>query len=709
MGGLVSPPLSTLLRISCHVTPTPRRVVGTVLNSARAMEAAGMRVGTGAAVLAAGRMTAAAKAGMSVAAKAGRLSLTPAAAATAVAAGSSFMRVDVPAAARTDAATIPAVRRGHELVTAIPQHVTWVGRALLDLHPRRQRRQVWAEHGHAHIDVRGIDGDGRATLGLAGRATAAVGHLRGVRWAKINAVTGQMLVAYDEGRVDVETLLGAIRKVEDAYGTREEGFSWARPAHPGDGAPIAAATAELAADCVAVMAAGAEKVFGLPSVPSWVRLPLAVAELSEGVRQRLTHRIGPFETEFALTLANAAVYGLSAGLFAPAVDALYRSLLLAETWSRREVWKRREPELCSDTACVPSEAPDRSPGPRPRPYGPVEKWSHAAGVAAPGMAAAVLALTRSPGRTGDAVLAMVPKAAAYGREGFAAVTGWRLARRGILPLNPGAFRRLDQVSAIVVDSATLCADRPQVLTAEAELGTEQAEVCRVARAVLGGRSLGDLAGAGPWQRGEGRLARQEGSRPPSVLDLAVSERDRRLGRVTVGGELLPVAEAVLDVARATGAGLFLTDEPSVAELFPLADEVLGARGGLAAHVRRLQEEGQVVLVVSEFDCTALSAADVGVAVPASGRSECWSADLVCRADAGDVFSILRAVAAARPVSERGVRLAQAGSALGVLLALLGHRRWGRLRAVTPVYLAAFMALVWGAAAGLRATTHRTQA
>ncbi|GAA4612072.1 hypothetical protein GCM10023195_51520 [Actinoallomurus liliacearum] len=521
----------------------------------------------------------------------------------------------------------PFARRGFGLVTGVPRNALGVGRALLDLHPRRQRRQVWAEHGHAYIDVRGIDGDGRAARDLAGHATAAVRHLRGVRWAEINAVTGQMLVAYDERRVGVDRLLATIRKVEDDRGTSEEGFSWTRPAHPGDGAPIAVATTELAVDCVAVLAAVAEKVFALPPVPRWIRLPLALPDLSPGVRRRIDHRIGPIETELVLALANAVVHGMSAGILPPAVDALYRSLLLGETWSRRQVWRRREPELCSGSACVPSEAPDRPPRPRPRPGGPVEKWCRVVESAALGATAATLALTRQPGRAGDTILVMVPKAATYGREGFAAVTAWRLAGRGILPLDAGAYRRLDRVSAIVIDSAVL-----------------------------------------------------------------------RSGHLPA-----PIAGAVLDAARATGAKVFLTDRSEAADLHPLADEMLGVGTGLTAHVRRLQEEGHTVLVVSEADCAALAAADVGVAVPAPGSSTCWSGDLICRARTGDVWYVLRAVAAARPVSERGVRLAQAGSALGVLLAFAGPRRTSGPGAITATYLAALLALLWGAAAGLRVT------
>src|SRR5438034_9849870 len=119
-------------------------------------------------------------------------------------------------------------------------------RALLDLHPDRSRRRVWAGHGHAQIEVRGMTGSGTKHRRIAAGVTERLRSLRGVRWAEVNAVTGQVLVAFEERRVNVGALLDTVRDVEDAHGTRDENFSWSRPVHPADPTPIAAATVELA-------------------------------------------------------------------------------------------------------------------------------------------------------------------------------------------------------------------------------------------------------------------------------------------------------------------------------------------------------------------------------------------------------------------------------------------------------------------------------
>jgi copper chaperone CopZ len=585
----------------------------------------------------------------------------------------------------------------------VPRGLIGVGRALVDLHPRRHSRRVWAGHGHAHIEVRGLERGARGQERMARAVTASLRRLRGVRWAEVNAVTGQVLLAFDERQVSLERLVASVAAAEEKQGLREEAFSWAKPVHPGDGMPVHAVRTELLADCVSVGVAFAERLFHLPSLPSAVRVGVAALEVEKGIRRQVVRRIGPFETELAVSLAEAAVNGLCAGIGMPAIDAVYRALLLGEIRARRRAWEERETELCPGPGCVPDRMPGRHLRPRGRPLGPVERWDERLEALVPCLAGAVLALTRSPGRAADSVLASVPRAARYGRDGFAGTVGRDLARRGVLPLDPAALRALDTVTAIVVDSEVLVADRPHVLEAHPAEGAEMADLWRAADRVLRGLRMGDFDKPGPW-RGDGYvLDRDERRTRPGVVELMLradgSERCVE-GRVTVGGELDPLAEAVLDAARSSGARVVVTDGPSAAELLPLADEVFSP-GGLADGVRGLQGEGASVLVVARDDAEALMAADVALAVPVRpGEEAAWSADLVCFNGLDDVWRVLRAVGPARTVSERSVRLAGAGLALGALLALVGRRR-GWTHALTPAHAAALVSLLWGTAAGLR--------
>jgi cation-transporting P-type ATPase I len=594
--------------------------------------------------------------------------------------------------------------------TALRQGVP-ATRALLDLRPRRSQRRVWADHGRAHIEVRGVTGSGSKHRRVSAAVTRRLRQLRGVRWAEINAVTGQVLVAFDEGRIDVTTLLNSVRDVERAQGTREDDFSWSRPLHPADPTPIVAAGIELAADCVAVVTAVGGRALRLPSVPRWVRAAHALVELERPLRRQLERRIGPISADLVLALGAAGLQGLSRGPGMPAVDALYRLELLAEALSRRAVWQRREEELCCAAATLPDEAPERPPRPAPRPKGPIEVWAERLGPGALAAAGAALGLTRDPGRAAEMIVVAVPKAARRGREGFAATVGRELARDGVVPLNAVAWRRLDRMSAIVLDSPVLCTDRLQILTAEPAAGIDAGTVRQHAGSVLYGRTMEDLSGAGPWEHGVLRLERvadeedaddEVPAAEPEAVRLRLRVNGQTQGRITVAAELAPLAEALVGAARLTGAQVLLTRHPGVADLVARADDLLARDMPLMEHVRRLQGEGHGVLVVSETEDQALAVADVGVAVLGGGTCVCWSADVLCGPGLEHVWRILRAVAAARPVSARAARLAQAGSALGGLLALAGGRGGGRSHAMAPVYGSAFVALVDGTVAGMRA-------
>ena len=497
-------------------------------------------------------------------------------------------------------------------------------KALTDVHPRRQRRRVWVRPGRAHIEVRGLDGARRRQL--AESVPRALGRLQGVNWARVNDVTGEVLVAFDDGSVGVDSLLDAVRAVEGANRVRDDDFSWSRPIHPGDGAPIAAAAVALAADCVAFTAASAQAVFRFSPLPRQARAALAVLDVERSIRSGVKRRIGPIETDLVLALANAAVHGLSQGVSAPAVDAVCRVLQLNEVWERRRVWRLREPELAGSADAVPQDVPAPPPRPGKRPRGPIETWNDRLGPLGPAVAAIVLALTRDTGRAADAFTATAPRAARYGREGFATAVGRDLARRGIVPLNAAAFRRLDRISAIIVDV--------DVLT-DGEEG------------------------------------------------------------------LSSLADAVLEAAAGTGATVLLAGRDPADQLVARADQTLDPDVPIADHVRNLQDDGHGVLVISTRDGDGLAAADVAVAISAAGSSVYWSADLVCGSDLEHVWRVLRATSAARGVSTNAVRLAQAGSALGALIALVGaRRRWFQ---IGPVQLAGFVAMGYGVAAGLRAT------
>lgn len=522
---------------------------------------------------------------------------------------------------------VPAMRRilSGAGAVAVPRQTAWLARALFDPHPRRSRRRVWQGDGHAHIEVRGLTGTGLRPRAVARDVRGALSGLAGVGWAEVNAVTGHVVAEFDAHRVDVGTLLDAVRAVESARGTREDDFPW-EPVHPSDGTPLAAAVVELAADCVACAIAIIGRALRLPALPRGVRVGLILSDLQPQMRRELTARIGPASTDLVMALVYAAVLGLSQRPVGPAIDAVLRAQLVAEMLSRRSVWARREPTLCRAPEGLPGGAPQPIPRPAPLPPGPIDAWTALLGPGSLAGAAGVFLLTRDPRRAADTVLALVPRAARLGRESFAATSARRLAGRGVVPLDAAAYRRFDRISAIILDSEVLRSDRS-------------------------------------------------------------------------------LAAALVDAAGQSGARVLLTGDVVPATLAERVDETLPGDQPLATHVRRLQEAGHGVLCVSATADEALAAADVGVGVLSERPAAPWTADLLCGPGLDDVVAILLVVAAARPLSQRVVRLAQVASALSTLLAVTGGRRGGA-SALAPVHVAALIGLFEGARAARRASPKR---
>ena len=106
----------------------------------------------------------------------------------------------------------------------------------------------------------------------------------------------------------------------------------------------------------------------------------------------------------------------------------------------------------------------------------------------------------------------------------------------------------------------------------------------------------------------------------------------------------------------------------------------------AVEVRRLQADGEAVLVVATSDNDILAAADVALAVHRPGHRVGWAADLIVATDVDPALTVLRAVPAARRLSRRAAAVATAGTvSAGLLTALSPWPLSGDL-ALQPVYL-----------------------
>ena len=298
-----------------------------------------------------------------------------------------------------------------------------------------------------------------------------------MRWAEVNAVTQQVLVAFDEDAVGLDMVLDTIEAVEEAHGTQAETFARSKPEIPGDRSAEYSAAAALASSLAGAGLAAAGRSSRLPLLPRAVRLPIVLAESQPRLRAAMENRLGNLSSDLVFHLATSAAYVATADPFPLVVDVAHRALTVVEARSRRLVWERREPELSSYQS--PSVCAPRLPRPVPLPAGPVEKTSERSSLAALTVAGGVLAWTRDPGKAADILLATVPKAARLGREGFAAMLGYELSRAGVIPMNASALRRLDRVSVVVIDSAVLSAGGEPDPLADALIGAARSGGGRV--------------------------------------------------------------------------------------------------------------------------------------------------------------------------------------------------------------------------------------
>jgi cation-transporting P-type ATPase I len=647
----------------------------------------------------------------------------------------------------------------------IPRGVAEAVHGLSDVGPHRSKRRTWSRDGRAHIEVKGLTGQGPQHRRLSAGVTAALTGIKGVHWAEVNAVTQHVLISYDEDAIDLGLLVECVASIEEEHGTAEETFPRTEPEHPSAEAPATMAAVTLAAGLVGLGVACAGRAMRAQPLPAGARIPLMLAETYPRVRHTLERRLGRAHTELLLAVSTSAVHALSQGPAPLAVDSMHHFLKLAEARSRQTVWHRRERELVADGRGLPPETHERIPRPAPFPQGPIERLGDRAAAASLIGAGSMLAFTRDPGRAAELMLATMPKAARQGREAYASALGWELARRGVVPMDASALRRLDRIDVVVIESSVLCSDRPRILSAaaicaefddariwqiaerflaeygrawtagpgqpgsEAEPGSGAQQSAGASDAsdasdTLGASDASDprtapdalawLRGPGPWISGNWRLERASDAAPGEVdgataLTLDLCDRDdRRCGRIRIGCAPHPLADALLDAARGAVDRVVLTAHDSVNELTPWADEVIAAGEPVADHIRRLQAEGAGVLLLSTDHDRALHAADVGIAVLCPDRAVSWSADLICGPGLAEAWRLLHAVAIARQVSERTTRLALGGSALGALLTVAGGRgRPGEESAagprlgLAPVHSAALAAVAAGAFSAYR--------
>ena len=561
------------------------------------------------------------------------------------------------------------------------------------------RRAVHTHPGMAHLAVRGVHRPGQGAV--ADAVERALEAIEGVRWAAVNPVLAEVVVAFDDEALSVDDLAGVLDGVEEAQGVLQDDFPADLPLHPADPLPVQRSLLALAADVVGVGIGITASMLRLPRLPVEVASSVPAFDSLEPVRRALEARPA---AETATVIVNALLQGLGQGPLGLVADGTHRVSLVAELTSRRRAWLSAEPRLHPGRPPVRPEATPVEPRPMPVPPSLVETYGRAASLTSLAGSGITLAATRDPRRAADILLAGVPRAARLGVDGFASQLGRNLAARQVVPMDPRVLRHLDRVDTVLLDARVASTGWHAVSEVVPVGRSDPAEAATAAHALFdpddpSATSKRDdwvLAPveqtAGRWPRGTRARARELSGQATKVLGL--TRHGELAALVAVAPEVHAATEELVGATRRAGCALIVGGARSGVAAVISADAAVPGGDHLARSVRALQAEGRVVALISSRPGAALRAADCAIGVVDTREEHPpWGADLLCF-HLSEAATIIDAIPLARNASRQAVACAAVGSTVGSLLALPPIPGAGR-RAVTAVQLSTLAALAAG--------------
>jgi calcium-translocating P-type ATPase len=635
----------------------------------------------------------------------------------------------------------------------------------------------------ARIAVRGLDRD----PGVARRVVQRLHGLIGVR-ARSSPLTGRVLVEYDESRVDLRELLARVTEVELPDLPGED-----RPAHPLDRAPLLQSAARAIGAALGLGLLALRRFIGLPEPAGRVKTAATAAGIIgllrsfPTIRNGLRHLCGRDVADLLFSTASIVTLTFARSPLGLALTGAEGLLLLTEVLARRASWRRYEERLAGAAAAEPGAcirldagetlpleaeviegtgtaighnslpypiAPGAQvpagarlfggpfvmqlqggqpflPQPRPAALAPslYSRYIQVLGPVSLGYAALTAVLTRSLGRTFEALLLVNPRTAVIGMEAANLNAAARVLRGGVIVVGTRPDRHIRRPDVLLLDG-------PRVLTDGLEVakvlslgeGCEATEILALAGGVA-------AAAGSPWGNAfprAGQATATEGSfnglwaaalvdgvrytlGPPEdlpelpeavqvlqeggyLLALSLDGGLLTLGSVVLRPRLSPGAAELVQTCRRLGVRLELlarADSVAAAGVARRAGVPLVAAADAVTEIRARQQQGHFVAFISDSAQAAPAFAACDLAIGLSwGRSSRFPARADFLAgDLGAVAAIVEAGARRHAAVWVAVGLSAAANVFGAVWGLRG--RPGIERASHAVYISALAALLDG--------------
>jgi cation-transporting P-type ATPase I len=327
---------------------------------------------------------------------------------------------------------------------------------------RRVRRKIWTADRRTHVQLRELPLDRAAEL--SARIREALEATPGVRWARVNAYLGRVIVDFNPERLTPEQIEERVNELEEQLGLGDRTLP-IDGVNPGDAQPIQRILVELGADTLSFGASSLLRLRGEGGLPFDIDLA-AIIQIIEGIpriKAALERRLSAQATDLILELTKSTLQLALRSETGPVTAFMRHLLRLRDAQARRRVWNEREPELCGDPDAHPPAVVAIPERPASLRKGAIETYDQGAIPVALSAFGLGSALSFSLEKGSSALFGGMPQSAHRGRSAFAHHLAYVLARRGVLVADAAALRRLDRLDVAVLARSVLDRERAAAL------------------------------------------------------------------------------------------------------------------------------------------------------------------------------------------------------------------------------------------------------